>query len=86
VNCRDCDKAIPQARLDASPLAERCLGCQKHVEALHEHFHARLGGANLANYDKEGNETEKLEAVEQSLRDKPVDTLYQQIEGLEEIE
>ncbi|MEO5760823.1 MAG: TraR/DksA C4-type zinc finger protein, partial [Vicinamibacteria bacterium] len=30
--CVECDDRIPPVRLEALPFAERCLGCQKHLD------------------------------------------------------
>ena len=31
--CEDCGKQVGQARLDAMPYAEKCIGCQRKAEA-----------------------------------------------------
>ena len=33
--CVDCDQAIPMARLEAEPTAERCIRCQERFEKTH---------------------------------------------------
>lgn len=38
--CTDCWADIPDARLQASPVAERCIACQTQVEHAHGKAHA----------------------------------------------
>lgn len=37
--CTDCGADIPDARLQANPMAERCIGCQTQVESTHGKVH-----------------------------------------------
>jgi DnaK suppressor protein len=34
-HCIDCDATIPEARLNATPVAARCIGCQEKAEHNH---------------------------------------------------
>ncbi len=40
--CTDCGADIPDARLQANPVAERCIGCQTKFESTHgtQHTHS----------------------------------------------
>lgn len=38
--CTDCGADIPDARLEANPVAERCIVCQSKVETSHGKVHA----------------------------------------------
>jgi DnaK suppressor protein len=37
--CTDCGADIPDARLQANPVAERCIGCQTKFESTHGALH-----------------------------------------------
>lgn len=37
--CTDCGADIPDARLQANPMAERCIGCQTKAENAHGKVH-----------------------------------------------